>query len=323
MKKYLIAFVFLCNLSFANAQLLNMMPDSNMKWREVAGWSGSSGSGGKTIIACNLFQFIGDTLIDSLIYKKLYLMHDTIDSITMYMGGVREDSLNIVHIFPWNFTEEIQFYNYNLNIGEEFRINIIGEDGSFIYNEQHRFYVKSKFTIDILNKNRRVIEFQHNVGSEDNLFWIEGIGSSYGLMYNKTTNGILRSLEEYLNIISLELNNNILLTCEDLKKIINTTCGLPCRDYYSTENIESAIFKTHIYPNPNSGSFTLQLESTTSTETQLRVFDSMGKMIYSDKLQTPQGKSNTEVQLDNVSKGIYLIQLNIGNEISNHRMVIK
>jgi hypothetical protein len=316
MKKYLLAFVFLCNLSFANAQLLNMMPDTNMKWREFS----LIETVGQNERNCNVFQLIGDTLIDSLLYKKIYLLHDTLDSITMYMGAIREDSINKVYIIPSNYTDEIIFYDFSLNIGETFKINTINFDGTFDKLFTEEIKVIDTLTITLLNQQRRVIKVES--GSANYIYWIEGIGTNHGLFYNKLVGGINRTALVNFNLVSLELQDSILLTCAEISTLFHTVCEYECIDYLTTKNIESAIFKTHIYPNPNSGSFTLQLESATSAETQLRVFDSMGKIVYSDKLQIPQGKSNTEVHLDNVSKGIYLIQLNIGNEISNHRMVV-
>lgn len=65
-----------------------------------------------------------------------------------------------------------------------------------------------------------------------------------------------------------------------------------------------------IYPNPNDGSFIIELENDDSEEqAQVEVFDIQGKKIYSANLNKDQ---INYISIPQISKGIYFIKINLG-----------
>ena len=73
---------------------------------------------------------------------------------------------------------------------------------------------------------------------------------------------------------------------------------------YTNTNIEASI-----YPNPNSGQFTIEIGNLSKSVVNMKVFTTVGKEIYSDKFNT-YGKTIKRINLKQLPKGIYFIQLN-------------
>lgn len=78
-----------------------------------------------------------------------------------------------------------------------------------------------------------------------------------------------------------------------------------------------------LYPNPNSGSFTVQFDSVSSTnEVKISVNDMRGRQIYVKNYQNT-GLFNEEVQLNNVQSGIYLVTVEDGNRKEVKKIVVE
>ena len=73
-----------------------------------------------------------------------------------------------------------------------------------------------------------------------------------------------------------------------------------------------------IYPNPNNGQFTVQLNSNDFIETSLEIFDMLGKKIYNQKLNSNQ----TTIYTKYIEKGVYLVKLTRGNQTTTSKIVI-
>ena len=64
-----------------------------------------------------------------------------------------------------------------------------------------------------------------------------------------------------------------------------------------------------VYPNPNNGQFVMQLELDHGLAVNMRIFDLVGKQVWSRDAQLPYGEFKQSVDLSNLSKGTYLIQI--------------
>ncbi|MGL5890110.1 MAG: T9SS type A sorting domain-containing protein, partial [Bacteroidia bacterium] len=84
-----------------------------------------------------------------------------------------------------------------------------------------------------------------------------------------------------------------------------------------TEASESAI---GISPNPAAGQFTVNF--TASGVSQLRVFDVIGQEVYREQLNTAAGNVNTQLDLGNLTPGIYMLQISSGSTVSTAKLVI-
>ncbi|NNC86324.1 MAG: T9SS type A sorting domain-containing protein, partial [Bacteroidia bacterium] len=72
---------------------------------------------------------------------------------------------------------------------------------------------------------------------------------------------------------------------------------------------EGFITKAIVYPNPNTGLFKLEIESTMNKEVYVDLFDISGRQLASDKLQLQDGVSSKEYNLQYAEKGIYFIRI--------------
>lgn len=73
-----------------------------------------------------------------------------------------------------------------------------------------------------------------------------------------------------------------------------------------------------IFPNPNNGEFTVEINSVDFVETSLEIFDMLGKLIYNQNLNSNQTTINTKY----IEKGVYLVKLTRGNQTTTSKIVI-
>lgn len=75
-----------------------------------------------------------------------------------------------------------------------------------------------------------------------------------------------------------------------------------------------------VYPNPSTGKFVISFEPSLLPGSVLRVFNIQGNTVYSSK---PASNEALTLDLSGYQKGIYLIQLNSGNEVRTRKLIIK
>ena len=82
-----------------------------------------------------------------------------------------------------------------------------------------------------------------------------------------------------------------------------------------TEITEEASHTAAIYPNPNNGSFTIELGEETST---VIVYNSLGQAVYQEN-----GAIGTKVMNLNLTAGIYFVNVKSDKSSSIHRIIVK
>ena len=97
--------------------------------------------------------------------------------------------------------------------------------------------------------------------------------------------------------------------------------GLVTLDGYSqTANIaEKSTFDFNLYPNPNNGVFTIQLDASFSSATHLLVTDISGRIVHTSE---HLGNSLT-LNLGDVSNGTYLVQINANGTTVTKRISVQ
>ncbi len=98
-----------------------------------------------------------------------------------------------------------------------------------------------------------------------------------------------------------------------------TLCGTRTTYTLSTEDKQLTNFK--LYPNPNKGEFTLTFDSK-SGKVNVEIFDIRGRMIY-NKDYNASGTFNQQINLNNVSKGIYLVKVKDGANTRTEKIIIE
>jgi len=80
-----------------------------------------------------------------------------------------------------------------------------------------------------------------------------------------------------------------------------------CESSCVTSINESDIQNIEIYPNPSSGMFTIEFRSIIEKKSNISILNSIGNVVFSEELMI--GESSKDIDLSELSKGIYLIEL--------------
>lgn len=75
-----------------------------------------------------------------------------------------------------------------------------------------------------------------------------------------------------------------------------------------------------IYPNPNNGQFILSLNNTGSFN--VTVSNLLGETVYTDNILS-QGEKQSSINLEGVSKGVYIVRVSDGSSESTQRLIVK
>ncbi len=90
----------------------------------------------------------------------------------------------------------------------------------------------------------------------------------------------------------------------------------------NTANNLSNNTNINFYPNPNTGQFTLSIENPITNDLEIKIFNIVGQIVYSNRIDKINNHFSKTINLDNVDSGIYYLQLKLGDEIINRKVVL-
>ena len=85
---------------------------------------------------------------------------------------------------------------------------------------------------------------------------------------------------------------------------------------------EDLVSEFNVFPNPNNGDFTVTFNSDNNYQAFLKVYDLTGREVYAKTLDVDEYTNQTNIQLDNLETGVYLIELSDGNTRSVKKVMI-
>ena len=137
-------------------------------------------------------------------------------------------------------------------------------------------------------------------------------GNSYQWKFG-TTDSAKTSATTYSHTIKSSDQTKVCLTATDISGCSSQTC----------KNVSVGILKLSeksfkIYPNPNSGSFTIEIENP-SKDVSIEIFNLLGKLVK--KVETNSSKSIYEIDL-NSADGIYWLRVKNGDSVWNQKVVV-
>lgn len=74
-----------------------------------------------------------------------------------------------------------------------------------------------------------------------------------------------------------------------------------------------------VYPNPNTGMFTVSLDKMSNDKITIVLYDVTGRMIMSEKMDA----STQKIELQNATEGVYLLRIVTGDFVINKRVIIE
>ena len=78
-----------------------------------------------------------------------------------------------------------------------------------------------------------------------------------------------------------------------------------------------------IFPNPNSGIFTIKLNSLKDQEVIIELISSMGKIVYTEKLQINKGQFSKKLNVQYLSNQLYYLRINSKDGILSKKLIIE
>ncbi|MEZ5013628.1 MAG: GEVED domain-containing protein [Chitinophagales bacterium] len=93
--------------------------------------------------------------------------------------------------------------------------------------------------------------------------------------------------------------------------------------YFSTPGRFGEIEGISLYPNPNNGNFTLQLNGLENSDITVEVFNSVGSLVYANNISVSENDYAAVISLENAAAGMYQVRITNGTSISNYPVMIQ
>lgn len=267
----------------------NPFPDTAAIWN-ISSSQGCGGFGFDTWGHSYSITISGDTIISSTNYHKLNVPIevifsnggcDTSGTWTIpghFVGSIRQDTSNKkVFFIPPTDTIEQLLYDFNMAIGD----TVKGYIERYI-SPANRDRVQSIDSVLVGNSYRK----RWKINSWYNIYFIEGIGSTYGLVNPSPGNGTDGPI---FDISCFHQNGQTLYP--------NTTTN--CEIITFVNSIDKFLNEIKIYPNPSKGSFTADFNQSVK---KIWLTDLLGNIIFNHETN-----NQTKLKIDNLSSGTYIL----------------
>lgn len=249
-----------------------------------------------------------DTVINGFYYQ-------TIDG-ALFPGGsqgfIRKDSAQKVFLRTHRDTVEDLLYDFSKQAGDTFSISY------FRFSSRRKLFcnVLSTDTVVLDKPRKRLIVKYGDLWASPwyaEEAWIEGIGSlqTYFLAPGSDFQ------------ISDNMINSMICFFEKNNTVYHDTVYKSCEidTIWNAINEAGPTTAIKIHPNPSAGSYlTIQSETSFPAQTNFQLFDVTGRMI----LQKPLFDKGSRVELDGISKGLYLYSIAFGDKkISSGKLAVQ
>jgi hypothetical protein len=245
----------------------------------------------------------GDSIFNSKTYKKYYLTSDSTfaPSSWKFAGLVRQDSVQRRIYGKWiNSPTEHLLYDFNLNPSDTIRM----------YPMDFAFYPPTPFILKILSKDSVLISGSYRTRLKANgynhsgwgiEYWIEGIGSSWGPLNPGLADcGVADGCSPHL--LCQKQNGALVYMDSYYNSCFLNTC------YTGIDEHRKNSFSL-VFPNPNSGSFNVQVEN--SSNNSIEIYNLLGEQIRAEFL----GNHSNHMDLSSQPKGIYFYRVLSDNKL--------
>jgi len=100
---------------------------------------------------------------------------------------------------------------------------------------------------------------------------------------------------------------------EDYSIIVDNTASI----------LDTSFANFNIYPNPNNGTFNLNLEVDINNKVLIQLFDVRGRLVSAKKYATTKTSFSEKITFENTSSGLYLLKVINGKKQTTQKLLIK
>ena len=291
---YLIASI-LCLESYSQSYLTD-----ESKWNYTEGYFDGIGGIHNEYIT---YHISGDTIINSVVYKKLHksgvdsITHqnpsepDRVKMIDEYYMAIREESKNIYGIYSSKI-EEFQFFDFNLSVGDTLE---------HLKKAQNCPDIQTVSAIEFVSFGGQQLK-KYLISGGSNKSFIEGIGGSNGF-----TGEFCQAHHSGGSLVCYTDGVDVYQASEDQD----------CFTISSTSSIDERLLHLKLYPNPNNGIFKIEIDNN-KTPLKIKIFDSLGREVY-----TKEFIQTTSFQLNHLQQGIYTARVLSNDQIITKNFIIQ
>jgi hypothetical protein len=292
MKKYIILILLFFIAKFTFSQY-RPLPMQNAEWICSGAFNLLS-----TPTSINYMHYTyNDTLIGSTIYVNIKKVEippvNDVNTYQTYTGAIRQDTLNKkIYIVPTDSTSEKLLYDFSLNVGDTVvsflnetcpAVETIGAIDSIIVNGNYhkRFHIQGGC-------------------SGIQIYYIEGIGSNFGLIFPNNTGNLS-------NLICTKVNNQTYFPDS------STSCDLVTS--VTNLDIEMGI---DIYPNPSNNEINIIIpDAEGSTANIITLFSPLGQILITEKINSKK----SIIDISELPKGLYMLSISVNENIITKKII--
>lgn len=247
-------------------------------------------------IYTEIFKIEGDTTINSVNYQKLWYIWDSTMNNFSLNGFLREES-NVVYYLRNNYDSEGVLYDFNLETGDT--TIIINE-----YCDDVQVIVTGTDTVEYFGIPRK--RWMLDGWTDD--YWIEGIGSNYGLIYSEL---FYCTADIYFELLCFHENDTLFYI-----KPYEDEC------YQSNVGIDEKSGESHvmIMPNPviQGQSFVVQCNSGIC---KMEILSSSGVLV---KQITADLEKSLSISSRGLMPGLYLVRMKTAEgQVLSRKIIIR
>lgn len=284
-KKLLFSLAFVLALVVnTSAQYASTLTEGNAWLGRVYGWGVTD------------YQYVidGDSTVMNTIYKKLYATHGEATEATL-MALLWED-LSEGKIYRYHEEGDQLLFDYSLDAGESATIYALGS--------QFEVTIQSVETITVDGTPRKKLYFT-DAGRP--AFWIEGIGSNYGI--NDPALGFSADYDPI--VYCFYAHNDLVWTA--------ATDDFQCEMVLSVHNYK-AEYPIEVWPNPFTDNISFALLGYVANGTAT-ITSSTGKLVKQQSI--PSFRSPRWLNLSDLESGIYLLTITTNEGATQTKRIVK
>jgi hypothetical protein len=76
-----------------------------------------------------------------------------------------------------------------------------------------------------------------------------------------------------------------------------------------------------VYPNPTTGITTVEIEISLNTESTIEIYNLSGSLVQSEKLFLTSGDTKKQIDISNLTNGIYILKVSGNNQFKTIKVI--